>query len=629
MTKLQEQFFVQIVIEDTQGNTYASKLTECYNGNTYSEYDNGGVIYRIYSDHAEVSDYTGTGGDVVVLEQVSGKTVTAIAPEAFYYNRDITSVSLPASLQSVGERAFANCRNLTSVTFLGPVKYIHREAFAKSGLRNMHMPEGVLRIEAAAFSGTALAAANIPASVEYLGAGVFADCKSFIGATIGNNANGSSRCFKTVNGMLLTADGKELVQAPLGSSTRLNIPAGVETIRSGAVRGSESLKEVVFPEGLKNIGSYAFYDTVNLQSLSFPESLETVGHSAFGKFSTTANTASPIKSVTIGPNVRQIGYDAFDAFPLSNFIVNVRNQHFSTDGTDLLNKAGTVFLHAAYTYNGTLNIPVGVNHLAFHSLSRCDNIQALVLADTVVSMDEHIGLPESMKTLSVGQGLACWDNISDAYYLEQVTISNTNPYFVLHDGCVYSRDLTTLYACLSKTDKLQVASTVTTLQDTAFAPIGGYNETLTEISLPASVNYVFGDLFVGCRTLQAVNVDKNNPHYESVDGLVYTKNGVSLILCPQGKTGTVSVKKGTSTIWRYAFAGQLKASKVEIPEGVMTIRKGNFVSYRKDVLELKLPKSLEKIYPDMFRSPGGYRISCSKGSTAEIFALSRGVKVKK
>ena len=110
---------------------------------------------------------------------------------------------------------------------------------------------------------------------------------------------------------------------------------------------------------------------------------------------------------------------------------------------------------------------------------------------------------------------------------------------------------------------------------------------------------------------------------------IYTKNGVSLILCPQGKTGTVSVKKGTATIWQHAFDGQLRASKVVIPEGVITIRKGNFVSYRKDVLEVELPKSLEKIYPDMFRSPTGYRVRCSKGSTAETFVLSRGVELKK
>ncbi len=627
MEELQEQFFVQILLTDTQGNTYASDVIEYYNGNTYSQYAKDGVIYHIYSDHAEVVDYTGAGGEVFIAKEVSGKKVTVIASEAFYYNRDITSVYLPEYLEIIGARAFSNCRNLTSLVFMGSVTEIHSEAFAKSGLISMYLPDGIQRIEAGAFSGTALTAANIPTTVSYMGSGVFADCTSIIGFTVGGDPNGSSTCFKAANGILLTADGKELVQAPLGAGTRLSIPEGIETIRSGAVRGSEALKEVVFPASLKHIGSYAFYDTTNLQSLTLPEALETIGHSAFGQFGVSVNTASPVRSVEIGPNVQWIGYDAFNAFPIASFTVSSLNEYYSAKNGHLLNKSGTVFVQAAYTYKGELEIPSGVNHLSFHSLNMCDSITGLVLPDSVVSMDEYIGLPDSMTALSVGRGLACWDNISDTYYLEDVKISTENPYFILQDGCIYSRDLTVLYANLNKAATLTVADTVTTIEETAFAPKNGYNETLTEISLPATVDYLSGELFLGCRALQSVVIHEDNPDYVSSDGMIYTKNGVSLILCPQGKTGTVSVKVGTATIWRYAFGGQQQASRIVIPEGVTNIRKGNFVSYRKEVLDLQLPGTLVNIYPDMFRSPDGYSITCPAGSAAETFARSRSVNV--
>ena len=168
---------------------------------------------------------------------------------------------------------------------------------------------------------------------------------------------------------------------------------------------------------------------------------------------------------------------------------------------------------------------------------------------------------------------------------------------------------------------------MTTVEDTAFAPRTGYNETLTTIDLPATVTYLEGEMFLNCRALEAVNVHEDNPNYLSAEGMVYTKNGVSLILCPQAKTGTVSVRVGTSTIWRYAFYGQQQASRIVIPEGVKTIRKGNFVSYRKDILDLQLPSTLEKIYPDMFRSPEGYSVTCPAGSAADAFARSRGTQV--
>ena len=628
MTELQEEFFVQIVLTDTQGNTYASDVIEYYNGNTYSEYAKDGVIYHIYADHAEVVDYTGAGGEVSIANEVSGKKVTVIAPEAFYYNRDITCVYLPEYLEIIGERAFANCRNLTSFVFMGTVNEIRSEAFAKSGITGMYLPDGVQRIEAGAFSGTPLPAASIPTTVSYMGGGVFADCASIIGISIGGDPNGSSDYFKAVNGILLTADGKELVQAPLGASYILRIPEGVETIRSGAVRGSENIKEVIFPASLKHISSYAFYDTPNLQALILPESLETIGHSAFGQFGVSVNTASPVQSVDIGPNVQWIGYDAFSIFPISKFTVNSLNAHYSAKNGHLLNKSGTVFVQAAYMHKGELEIPGGVNHLAFHSLNMCDSITGLVLPDSVVSMDENIGTPDSMTSLSVGRGLARWDNISDTYNLEDVKISKDNPYFVFHNGCIYSRDLTVLYASLDKTaTTLTVADTVTTIEETAFAPKNGYNETLTQINLPATVDFLTGELFLGCRALQNVVIHEDNLDYVSSDGMIYTKNGVSLILCPQGKTGTVSVKVGTTTIWRNAFGGQQQASRIVIPEGVTNIRKGNFVTYRDEVLDLQLPGTLVNIYPDMFRSPDGYSVTCPAGSAAEAFARSRGVLI--
>lgn len=627
MTALDEEFYFQILLHDTQGNTYATALSPYTDGPIWAEYHENGFVYRLYADHATVVDYTGPGGSITVPTAVGGIPVTEIGTEAFYYNRDITDVTVPASVHTVGARAFANCRNLTSVLFLGAVKTIRSEAFSRAGLSYLYLPEGVERIEHGAFSHTALTVVNLPASVSYLGSGVFADCTALIGFTVAMDPNGSSPYYKAVNGLLLTADGKELVQAPLNVGIHLNIPTGVEIIRSGAVRGSETLQKVTLPEGLKEIRSYAFYDTLGLQSLQLPESLEIIGNSAFGQFGVSVNLASPVTSVTIGPNVRHIGYDAFDAFPIGNFQVDSRNAYYSAKNGHLLSKSGTVFHHAAYTFEGTLEIPAGVNHLAFHSLNMCDDITALVLSDSVVSMDAHTGLPEKMKSLRVGKSLTRWDNISDAYYLDSVQISDTNPHFVMVDGCVYSRDLNTLYACLGEQASVSVLEGVTTLADTAFAPATGRNTTITAIQLPTTVSYLSGELFMNLTALENVTIAEDNPYYASHDGLVYTENGVSLILCPQGKTGTVSVKVGTSTIWRYAFYGQLQASRIVIPEGVMTIRKGNFVTYRSQTLDLKLPSTLENIYPDMLHSPGGYSVTCPKGSAADVFARSRGASV--
>jgi hypothetical protein len=58
-------------------------------------------------------------GAVVVPAVYEGKPVTEIGIEAFAGNKNITSITIPASIKSIGAGAFYNCTSLTSVTFEG------------------------------------------------------------------------------------------------------------------------------------------------------------------------------------------------------------------------------------------------------------------------------------------------------------------------------------------------------------------------------------------------------------------------------------------------------------------------------------------------------------------------------
>jgi hypothetical protein len=70
----------------------------------------------------------------------------------------LVEIILPSSIEILGERCFAECRSLSSVTF-------------ESGSR-------LLRIGGGAFGGTGLVEIVIPASVEVLGVGCFSLCRS-------------------------------------------------------------------------------------------------------------------------------------------------------------------------------------------------------------------------------------------------------------------------------------------------------------------------------------------------------------------------------------------------------------------------------------------------------------------
>lgn len=93
--------------------------------------------------------------------------VKYIAAQACRSNDAIVSLKIPGSVVSVGEFAFADCRNLTDVTFSGNTEIIGFSAFRNcAGLRNVTLSEGLKKIDDCAFYGcTLLKALTVPSSV--------------------------------------------------------------------------------------------------------------------------------------------------------------------------------------------------------------------------------------------------------------------------------------------------------------------------------------------------------------------------------------------------------------------------------------------------------------------------------
>src|SRR6202000_1259065 len=77
-----------------------------------------------YSDNgdgtATITGYTGTNGNVTIPATIDGLTVNQLGPNAFANNNYLTSISVPASVTSIGNDAVANSPNLAFVYFAGP-----------------------------------------------------------------------------------------------------------------------------------------------------------------------------------------------------------------------------------------------------------------------------------------------------------------------------------------------------------------------------------------------------------------------------------------------------------------------------------------------------------------------------
>ena len=77
---------------------------------------------------------------------------TAIADYAFYYNRNITAITLPSTLKTMGEGAFGDCSNLTEVTFkTTKLTAIPDYCFTYTKLTYVIIPDSVTAIGTRAF----------------------------------------------------------------------------------------------------------------------------------------------------------------------------------------------------------------------------------------------------------------------------------------------------------------------------------------------------------------------------------------------------------------------------------------------------------------------------------------------
>ena len=263
------------------------------------------------------------------------KTLTTIGKEMFYRSK-LKSVVIPASVETIEAAAFMGCSSLATVTFekgsqlktigggyySSSYSYYYGAFLDCTALTSIEIPASVETIEATAFKGcyslatvtfekgsqlktigggyyyhyyygvfsdcTALKSIEIPASVETIEAAAFKGCSSLATVTFEKGSQ-----LKTIGGGYYSSSYSYYYGAFLDCTalTSIEIPASVETIEATAFKGCYSLATVTFEKGsqLKTIGGGYYYhyyygvfsDCTALKSIEIPASVETIEATAF------------------------------------------------------------------------------------------------------------------------------------------------------------------------------------------------------------------------------------------------------------------------------------------------------------------------------------------------------------
>ena len=181
----------------------------------------------------------------------------------------LTSIEIPASVETIGNTAFSDCSSLATVTFEkgSRLKTIGNNAYYRC---------------------TSLTSIEIPASVETIEKKAFMHCSSLATVTFEKGSQ-----LKTIAG-----DSYDGAFSDCTALTSIEIPASVETIEATAFKRCSKLATVTFEKGsqLKTIGggyysSYyhgAFSDCSSLTSIEIPASVETIEATAFSDCSKLA-----------------------------------------------------------------------------------------------------------------------------------------------------------------------------------------------------------------------------------------------------------------------------------------------------------------------------------------------------
>ena len=296
----------------------ASLLIPAVSG-TAQAADDSGYKFTVTSEDGCVTirGASGHGETLNIPETINGMPVAAIADFMFAGSTELTSITLPDSIKTIGKKAFSNCAKLTNVYIGSSAETIDEQAFYAcpklqrisistdnktyhsengslykgdslliyAGSNNAVISDTTASIGNYAFFGrTELSSVTIPESVKSIGDYAFSGCLGLKSIIIPDSVTTvGTHCFLSCT---------ELAAVKLGDSLR--------AIPNSCFHSCTSLKNVHIPDSVTDIDTHAFYSCDSLSALYIPSAVSTIVTDAVGrKYSIRTDKDENISTLTI------------------------------------------------------------------------------------------------------------------------------------------------------------------------------------------------------------------------------------------------------------------------------------------------------------------------------------------
>ena len=300
--------------------------------------------------------------DATNLTATLANGTTSVRAGLFDGMKGLASVSLPTSIESIGD-----------------------DAFRRTGLTGIDLPYSLSEIGARSFARTPLASIALPSAMTFLGPAAFKKCHLLTNVVFPDS---------------LSVIGEDAFAGCVNLESA-SLPDSLTSIGSGAFRDA-GLSTVSLPTGLLSIGAWSFAGT-SLADLVIPTSLVEVGEFAFRQ--------TLLADVTLPATLRLLGRGAFEnCVELTNVYVSSSNENYADVDGVLFNKALTQLI--CYPGGRTAErytVPGGVNSIAARAFAsaRTNGLSALTLPGSlsVISESAFFGMA-SLETMSFPAALS-------------------------------------------------------------------------------------------------------------------------------------------------------------------------------------------------------------------------------
>lgn len=660
--------------------------------------------------------------------------VTAIPNTLFSSCSNLASVSIPSGVTEIGTRAFWKCA-LTQVVLPSTLETIGDYAFAQTDLTAISIPNSVTTIGTQAFYYCPLTSVSVGTGLQTVGSQAFLQYSTTPSVYISDLAAWLQIDFdygsNPMNGGPLYINGTQATSITVPSSvtqikdyalqgcpstvTRITLHSQITAIGNSAFRECSGITSVTIPSKVTTIGSYAFSYCTGLTSVTIPYGVTSIGSDAF-------YGCSGLTSVTVPDSVTSIGLWAFAE------CTSLESLKLSKNLTAIPGRL------IARNYALTeLTVPEGVTQIDAYAFGP-SSLAAIMLPSTVTTIDTNAFYEvDSFSHVYYTGSQSQWDALSKPAALTDITVhynvtgssiskqvkcsltsscctlcgesitaapKETASHNFVSSVCTvcgvdqqftYTAD--SYYGCIKITGYTGSASTLVIPDTIEGVPVRVIAEnafknctTLTDVTVPDSVDYIASGAFSGCTKLSRITLPfvgysraSNYPlgyifgtSYNS--GCTYTKQvyrysatstSSAYYYIPKSLTSVTitdgSIKYGAfynctmltsvilpediTTISEYSFYYCSGLKELTIPEGVTSIKTYAFY-YCSGLKELTIPEGVTSIgtyafyycsklthivLPKTLISVGTYAFYCSKlkqvcyaGTEAQCSAISIG-----